>query len=74
MLNLPVWFAPLVVFRAIAPLRWAARAGVGEFEPQAFLVAPAALVAVLRFHVGMLPTLAASAPSGAITRWIDASS
>jgi hypothetical protein len=38
------------------------------------LVAGAALVAILRFHVGMLPTLAAAAGFGIISRWIAVSS
>jgi len=61
-LNLAVWFALHVVF----PAR--------TLDPFAFAVAAAALVAMLRFHVPMLPTLAASAGLGVIVRWIAASS
>jgi chromate transporter len=77
-LNLAVWFAMHVVFRTLAPLRWGPVELLvpewASFEPLALLVAAAALVAMLRFHVGMLPTLAASALFGVITRWIAASS
>jgi hypothetical protein len=37
-------------------------------------IAGAALLAMLRFHVGMLPTLAASAGLGGIIHWIAATS
>jgi chromate transporter len=77
-LNLAIWFALHVVFREVAPAR------VGPFEllvpalasvdPLALAIAAAALLAMLRFHVGMLPTLAASAGLGMVTRWIAASS
>jgi chromate transporter len=77
-LNLAVWFALHVVFREVAP------AHLGPLEllaprpasldPVALGIAAAALVAMLRFHVGMLPTLAASAALGILMRWIAASS
>jgi chromate transporter len=78
MLNLALWFALHVVFGALAP--W--RAGPFEVlvpEPAsldafALGIAAAALVAMLRFHVGMLPTLAASALLGLVARWIGVSS
>jgi chromate transporter len=77
-LNLAVWFALHVLFRTLTPLRWRPVELLvpewASFEPLALLVAAAALVAMLRFHLGMLPTLAASALFGVITRWIGASS
>jgi chromate transporter len=47
---------------------------LASLDPLALALAGAALVAMLRFHVGMLPTLGASALLGMITRWIAASS
>ena len=68
-LNLAVWFGVHVVFTHVAerhfgPLRllapdWA------SLEPVALALTVAALVAMLRFKIGMLPTLAASAVLGA---------
>ncbi|WP_083255820.1 chromate efflux transporter [Methylobrevis pamukkalensis] len=68
-MNLALWFAIHVVFRETMTL-----AIVGDVGPQlpvlasidgrAALLAAAALVAMLRFRLGMLPTLAASALAG----------
>jgi chromate transporter len=73
-LNLAVWFALHVTFRELDTLR---------FGPLALLVpqpassdwlaagiAAAALVAMLRFHVGMLTLLTAAAGFGVVFRWI----
>ena len=65
-LNLAVWFALHVVFRGPPAL--------ASVDPFALAIAAAALLAMLRFHVGMLPTLAASALLGVMTRWIAATS
>jgi chromate transporter len=65
-LNLAVWFALHVIFRG--------EPGLATLDPVALGIAAAALVAMLRFHVGMLPTLAASALLGGTLRWIAASS
>ncbi len=65
-LNLAVWFALHVVFHGSPAL--------ANVDPIALAIAAAALLAMLRFHVGMLPTLAASALLGVITRWIAAAS
>ena len=77
-LNLAVWFALHVIFRTLAPVRWGpvelAVPALASLDPLALAIAGAALVAMLRFHVGMLPTLGASALLGVITRWIAASS
>jgi chromate transporter len=77
-LNLALWFALHVVFRAHAPVRWGPlellMPELASLDPLALAIAGAALVAMLRFHVGMLPTLASSALLGVVTRWIAASS
>jgi chromate transporter len=68
-LNLAVWFALHVGFRQVAerqlgPVRLLVP-DPGSVDPAALALAAAALVAMLRFRVGMLPTLAASALLGA---------
>jgi chromate transporter len=77
-LNLALWFALHVVFRTLAPLRWGPLEllvpELASLDPLALVIAIAALIAMLRFHVGMLPTLAASALLGVVTRWIAATS
>jgi chromate transporter len=77
-LNLALWFALHVVFRAHAPVRWGPLEllvpELASLDPLSLAIAGAALVAMLRFHVGMLPTLGASALLGVVTRWIAASS
>ena len=45
-----------------------------SLDPAALVLAVAALIAMLRLRVGMLPTLAASALAGVIVRWIAATS
>jgi chromate transporter len=77
-LNLAIWFALHVVFGELAPARfgpfeWLAPV-LASVDPLALGIAAAALVAMLRFHVGMLPTLAASAGLGVLMRWIAAAS
>jgi chromate transporter len=77
-LNLALWFALHVVFRAHAPVRWGPLEllvpELASLDPLSLAIAGAALFAMLRFHVGMLPTLGASALLGVVTRWIAASS
>jgi chromate transporter len=77
-LNLAVWFALHVVFGAHTPWRFGPVAllvpELASLDPFALAIAAAALVAMLRFHVGMLPTLAASAVLGVLVQWIAASS
>ncbi len=68
-LNLAVWFGVHVVFADVGEIRvgpvrllapdWA------SLEPAALVLTIAALIAMLRFKVGMLPTLAVSALIGA---------
>ena len=67
-LNLSIWFALHTLFgtvtehhvgglRLLVPV-WA------TIDPAAAVIAAAAMVAMFRFHVGMIPTLAASAAAG----------
>jgi len=67
-LNLSIWFALHTIFgdvdeRLVGPVRllvpdW------NTLDPAALAIALAALVAMLRFKVGMIPTLVASAAAG----------
>jgi chromate transporter len=71
-LNLALWFALHVVFgvveaRAVGPLRLLVP-DVGSLSLPSLVIAAAALFAMLRAGVGMLPTLAASAVAGALWR------
>jgi len=69
-LNLSIWFALHTMFgtiveRHLGPLRllvpdWS------TIDPAAVLIAAAAMVAMLRYHVGMIATLAASAAAGLV--------
>ena len=68
-LNLTVWFALNVVFAKVDTLHWH---GLRLYVPElasldwaALALAAAALVAMLRFKAGMIPTLAAAAALGA---------
>lgn len=69
-LNLALWFAVHVVFRQVVSLDWH---GIGPDLPvpssidwRAALLAAGALVAMLRFRIGMLPTLGACAAAGMV--------
>jgi chromate transporter len=71
-LNLALWFALHVVFgvveaRAVGPLRLLVP-DAGSLSLPSLVIAAAALFAMLRAGVGMLPTLAASAVAGALWR------
>jgi chromate transporter len=67
-LNLALWFAIHTLFRTVAPIA----AGPFRFDapvfasldPWALLLTAAAIVAVLRFKTGTLPTLAATSLAG----------
>lgn len=67
-LNLAIWFAVHAIFRETLPVR-----GLGfsfdapvlaTVDPWALLLAAAAVVAMFRFKVGMITTLAASSAAG----------
>ncbi len=67
-LNLALWFAVHAIFRQVVSVDWH---GIGPDLPvlssmdwRAALLAAGAMVAMLRFKVGMLPTLAACAAAG----------
>ena len=69
-LNLTVWFALNVLFAAVATRHWH---GIRLYVPDpasldwaALTLSVAAIAAMLRFKVGMIPTLAAAAALGAI--------
>jgi chromate transporter len=69
-LNLAVWFALHVLFGEVreldaGPLRLLAPVAA-SLDPVALILAVAALVALLRFHVGMIPVLAGAALCGLI--------
>jgi chromate transporter len=68
MLNLALWFALHVVFAQVGPLTygpihmpWPVWSG---FDPGAAMLALFAMVAMLRFGMGMVPVLAAAALTG----------
>lgn len=69
-LNLSVWFGVHVIFASVSeehvgPLRlWVPE--VSTLQPVSLALAVAALVAMLRIKIGMIPVLAASAAIGAI--------
>jgi chromate transporter len=69
-LNLAVWFAIHTMFRQVLPFR---SHGIGfdtpvlsSIDPWAFALSVAAVVAIFRFRIGMLPTLAACSLAGVL--------
>ena len=71
-LNLTIWFAVHVLFHTVRDRQFGIlRAPVpdwGSFDLAALVLAGAAILAMFRFKVGMLPTLAACAVAGAVYR------
>jgi chromate transporter len=71
-LNLAIWFSLHTLFRELRPLRFGgARLDVpvlDSLDPASALLTAAALLAVFRFKVGMIPTLAACALAGLLLR------
>ena len=69
-LNLSIWFALHTLFGVVDERQWAGmRLLVPQWstlDPIAAAIAAAALVAMFRYHVGMLTTLGASAAAGLI--------
>lgn len=67
-LNLALWFALHVVFRQVISVDWLAfrldLPVLFSIDWRAALLAVGAMVAMLRFNAGMLPTLAACAAAG----------
>ena len=68
--NLTVWFALHVLFREVAERHWHGLRLVlpqpASLDPAALLLTIAAALALLRFRVGLLPTLAVTAVAGAL--------
>ncbi|NBJ09758.1 chromate efflux transporter [Microvirga arsenatis] len=69
-LNLALWFGIHTIFREVQPFAW----GPFEFDapvwesvnPWALALSAGAIVAMFRFHAGMLPTLAATSAAGIV--------
>ncbi|MEE1655297.1 chromate efflux transporter [Microvirga sp. CF3062] len=67
-LNLAIWFGIHTIFRGVRPVEW----GILNFDAPvwgsvnlwALLLSVAAIIAMFRLHVGMLPTLAATSAAG----------
>ena len=75
-LNLAVWFALHTWFREGAPVR---AAGLSfdvpvpaSLDPWAFALSAAAVLAIFRFKVGMIPTLLACAAAGVVLHLLGA--
>ncbi|KQP94078.1 chromate transporter [Methylobacterium sp. Leaf113] len=71
-LNLAVWFALHTIFAQVTPfvagpLRFDVPV-LASLNPWALLLSAAAILAVFRFKVGVIPTLAASAAAGLVLR------
>jgi chromate transporter len=72
-LNLAIWFGIHTIFRDIRPVEW----GLLDFDAPlwgsvdlwALLLSGAAAVAMFRFKIGMLPTLAATSIIGIVLYW-----
>ena len=72
-LNLAIWFGIHTIFRDVQPVEW----GLFSFDAPvwrsvdlwALLLSGAAIVAMFRFAVGMLPTLAATSAIGIVLYW-----
>jgi chromate transporter len=67
-LNLAIWFAVHTLFAEVRPLRWGPLAFdapvLSSVRPWALLLAAAAIAAMFRFKVGMIPTLIACSAAG----------
>ena len=67
-LNLALWFALHTLFRTTAPVAWGPvrfdAPVLASLDPYATALAAAAMLAVLRFGVGVMTTLAACAAAG----------
>ena len=73
-LNLAVWFALHALFGEVRVLQLGPLSPsvpvLGTLDPWAALLALGAMVAMFRFKVGMLPTLAGCAAAGAVIRLV----
>jgi chromate transporter len=67
-LNLAIWFGIHTIFKGVRPIEW----GIFSFDAPvlasinlwALLLSGAAIIAMFRFKIGMLPTLAATSVAG----------
>jgi chromate transporter len=68
MLNLAVWFSIHVLFEEVGEERLLGIRllipDLGTLQPAALVIGVASLIAIFRFHVGMLPVLGAAALAG----------
>jgi len=66
--NLAIWFGIHTIFREVRDIAWGpvnlAAPIWGSVDPWALLLATAAILAMFRFKLGMLPTLAATSAAG----------
>jgi len=75
-LNLAIWFGIHTIFGSVQALEW----GPFSFDAPvwasvngwALLLSGAAIVAMFRFRIGMLPTLAATSAAGIVLYWAGA--
>jgi chromate transporter len=69
-LNLAIWFALHAVFRQVTPVRAYGLSFdmpiFSSVDPWALALSLAAVVAILRFRVGMIPTLIACTAAGIV--------
>jgi chromate transporter len=73
-LNLAIWFGIHTIFGGVRPFEW----GLVSFDMPvwesinlwALLLSGAAIIAMFRFKVGMLPTLAATSLAGIVLYWV----
>jgi chromate transporter len=69
-LNLTVWFALHVLFATVETVHWHGlrlhRPELASLDWAALVLSGAAILAMLRFRLGMIPTLAAAAAAGAV--------
>ena len=67
-LNLAIWFAIHTLFRSVAPWRFGPvrfdAPVLASVDPWALLLSVGAVIAVLRFKAGTLPTLAVTSAAG----------
>jgi len=67
-LNLAIWFGIHTIFREVQPFEWGPfsfdQPVWGSVDLWALLLSVGAIIAMFRFHVGMLPTLAATSAAG----------
>jgi chromate transporter len=73
-MNLAVWFSIHTLFADVNDYQWGPLHLLvpvwHTLDPAALAIALAAMVAMLQFHVGMLPTLGISGVVGAVVFWL----